>query len=58
MVRLLDFPNADVIISGKTLALIGDHAVIYGKNLTIAADSNKNLINIVQAVEYLVHLTQ
>lgn len=39
--------NADVIISGKTLALIGDHAVIYGKNLTIAADSNKNLINIV-----------
>ena len=39
--------NADVIVSGKTLALIGDHAVIYGRNLVITADSNKNFINIV-----------
>lgn len=39
--------NADVIVSGKTLALIGDHAEIYGRNLVITADSNKNFINIV-----------
>ena len=39
--------NADVIVSGKTQALIGDHAVIYGRNLVITADSNKNFINIV-----------
>ena len=39
--------NADVIVSGNTLALIGDHAVIYGRNLVITADSNKNFINIV-----------
>lgn len=39
--------NADVIVSGKTQAFIGDHAVIYGRNLVITADSNKNFINIV-----------
>lgn len=43
--------NADVIVSGKTLALIGDHAVIYGRNLVITADSNKNFINIVVSGE-------
>lgn len=39
--------NADVIADGKTQALIGDHATIYGNNVAVTAASDKKFINIV-----------
>ncbi len=38
--------NIDMIADGTTKASIGDHAVIYGNNLTVKADSGKRFVNV------------
>ena len=38
--------NIDMIADGTTKASIGDHAVIYGNNVTVKADSGKRFVNV------------
>ena len=38
--------NIDVIADGTTKASLGDHAVIYGNNVTVKADSGKRFVNV------------
>ncbi len=38
--------NIDMIADGSTKASLGDHAVIYGNNVTVKADSGKKFVNV------------
>ena len=38
--------NIDMIADGTTKASIGDHAVIYGNNVTVKGDSGKRFVNV------------